>query len=290
MSTTPRLFKYSSVDVGRAVLSHKTLRWSRPALFNDPFDMQIHLALDIDENALTERAIDKISAAFADPGFSPGNHTGQLIARLKAQGTNLNRDEVSSKFEGPIKQGLLTLRKNLPSFNEEFIGKMASSKILCLSDIADSVTMWSHYASNHRGVVFEFGSPDGVDSPWRTAKKVNYVDNSPHFFDLEFLSDFMAGYKSLDVFAIMDLYVYTKGRQWDYEREWRIHAGDGRNHQADYEDIGFHKKELVGVIFGCRADQAIVSELSSLALKINPDLSIHQARKTGLTLEFERLR
>jgi hypothetical protein len=40
----PSLYKYCSQDAARAILSSKTLRFSRPGLFNDGFDLRIELA------------------------------------------------------------------------------------------------------------------------------------------------------------------------------------------------------------------------------------------------------
>jgi hypothetical protein len=74
--------------------------------------------------------------------------------------------------------------------------------------------MWTHYAANHTGFVLEFDDghrwfwaqrPEGDDCG--TLRKVSYADQPS--------SDYLAELKAHEVF-------YTKGKKWEYEREWRI--------------------------------------------------------------------
>jgi len=60
-------FKYMTADTARLVLANRTLRWSSPLLFNDPFDVPRELYFDITPveiaNALTQRLADLISSS-----------------------------------------------------------------------------------------------------------------------------------------------------------------------------------------------------------------------------------
>jgi len=57
---------------------------------------------------------------------------------------------------------------------------------------------------------------------------------------------------------------YTKSKDWEYEREWRIISGSGRDKKALYEDIQFGALELDALIVGSRMpynDRQAFSEL-----------------------------
>jgi hypothetical protein len=59
-SVLKHLFNYVSREVGRAVLTNRTLRWSTPGTLNDPYDMQFDLRVDIDKEAVKTPALGKL--------------------------------------------------------------------------------------------------------------------------------------------------------------------------------------------------------------------------------------
>ena len=71
-------------------------------------------------------------------------------------------------------------------------------RIICLSEINDSMPMWAHYANNHRGVVLELECIEEIDSPWLIARPVIYQDTLPLFITKEALVDSITGRKPLD--------------------------------------------------------------------------------------------
>src|ERR1035437_506982 len=46
-----KLYKYVTADTGKKILENGTLRWSTPAVLNDPFDMQFAFQLPTDMQA-----------------------------------------------------------------------------------------------------------------------------------------------------------------------------------------------------------------------------------------------
>ena len=136
----------------------------------------------------------------------------------------MNREELERQVGGSMAI-VLNRRRQLNSglFGEHF----ANAKIFYLSELPDSIVMWSHYAQNHSGIVLRF-TDDTSDNPLTKARPVRYVDQMPSLFNEESLSDMLAGYGGLDHQKIMDEVVWTKSTHWAHEREWRIYAGDGR--------------------------------------------------------------
>jgi len=156
------------------------------------------------------------------------------------------------------------MERALPTFQREVRSQISRSKILCLSEIADSSPMWAYYAEQHQGLVLRFRSVPELDSPWVTARPIQYHADMPRLLDAGFLADLASGRATLDPTTILNRLIYTKSIEWAHEREWRIFSGDGRDANALYEDIPFHQLELEAVIFGCRMpvqDRAAFSRL-----------------------------
>src|SRR5262249_54327569 len=95
---------------------------------------------------------------------------------------------------------------------QQILGELIG--IFSLSEDAVHTLMWSHYASQHRGIVVEFDE----SHPWfdqrlaaadefRHLVKVNYVQNP-----------IPRTWKQLNGADVL----YTKSAIWSYEREWRI--------------------------------------------------------------------
>lgn len=280
----PKLYKYISVETARAVLTNGTLRWSTPKTFNDPFDMQLPLVLEVDDDEVIILALEKIEKVFSDDNFAPINLAGTLLALMKAKGARFSREEVKDNFEDGLRESMVRLRAYLPKFNDEMINELSKSKILCLSESPLISTMWSHYADEHRGVVLEFGTPAEVDSPWKLARAVEYRTAPPNFADVDLLANVLVGTANFGVRATVDLYEYSKSAEWEYEREWRISSGNGRSSEVDFEDVPFHRQELMGVIFGYRATNDIVTEFSNLARAANPVVSFRHIERAGINL------
>lgn len=154
---------------------------------------------------------------------------------------------------------------------------LAQNKLLCLSEIPDSMLMWAHYAENHQGVVIRFRSAPGIDSPWAEGRPVEYVPNMPLLFDADFLADMMSGRVAMNVPVLINRLVFTKSTDWAHEREWRIWSGVGRNPNAPYEDIPFNAQELDTVIFGCRITQGDRATISAMVRRLYPHAGLLQA-------------
>jgi hypothetical protein len=86
--------------------------------------------------------------------------------------------------------------------------------VLSLSEVPDSLLMWSHYASSHAGFVMgfdarhpHFDQKKGADDEFRHLRRVLYRDTRPRAP--------MTALDGIDFFLVKSL-------QWAYEREWRV--------------------------------------------------------------------
>lgn len=73
-------YKYMTAATAKIVLANKTIRWSAPSQFNDPFDIQFNMQITADPDQVMSlarsRMLDVIEGR-AEP--KPGNMLGQLL-------------------------------------------------------------------------------------------------------------------------------------------------------------------------------------------------------------------
>jgi hypothetical protein len=200
---------------------------------------------------------------------------GLVIEALRGQFPQLTREQFNREFSGPIDEAVDGVFARLPAFRDETREFFSNHKILCLSEVPDSIVMWAYYAQNHAGLVLRFCDAPGVDSPWSTARSIRYVKEMPNFFDDESLSNMLSG-EAVDHRRIMDTFIFTKSTHWEHEREWRIYSAAGRTRES-HEDIPFNAMELSGVIFGCRMPADERELVADLVRKRYPATTLFQA-------------
>lgn len=247
------MFKFMTAATGRIVLANRRLRWSTPRTFNDPFDVQFDLRIDIDRGEVRRLALQKMwdDLYGPEPG-PPANQSGMLIRAMRGRMPAWNLEQLEANMGRALDESLDGGDAILPRFRAEAREHLRNSKILCLTTAPESVPMWTHYAGQHTGVVLGFRNVPGLDSPWSEARPVDYVVEMPVLTDNEELSDVLAGRATFDAGRVIERLVYTKSNAFAYEQELRIYSGDGRNVEADFEDLGFHQDELESVTFGPR--------------------------------------
>jgi hypothetical protein len=281
-----RYFKYLSPAGARATLTDSTLRWSRPSKFNDLFDMAVPYSADFDTEHVTKRALDLMWERIQKPEQRPpGNKMGILLEQFSTHFFRRGREQFDNDMRPGISESLAKLPGRLEAFSEEIIGHISRVKVLCLSRALDDNTMWGLYADNHRGLVLEFANAEGVDSVYRVAKPVNYSDRAPPLLDDEGLANFLAGNITLTP-RLTDPLMFIKSTHWRYEQELRIVSGEGRNPDAEFEDVPFHPRELVAIYFGARADE-LRTEVAPIVVEKYPLAHRWQATQgKGFQIDF----
>ncbi len=177
-------YKYLGKESAEYFLNNKTIRFSQPKAFNDPFELQPELYV---EDSLLKHGHDYPCK------FVLHGHESMISKYLLKEQQNTQTRKIDS----------ISL---LSQLNEQ-IG------ILCLTQ-ADSLLpsnslMWAHYAESHQGIVIEFNNDSEFIS---NAANVHYVHrrpilNSKILYENEYV-------------AIDDL--YFKSIDWMYENEIRV--------------------------------------------------------------------
>jgi len=191
LSNPDYFYKYLSSDRSD-FFKHCTFRFSPRESLNDPFEQSIADRAEIEKMSESDRY-----AFYATIG-NIYSHSSSLVSTL-IQKKAIQEQDINNRKSQTM----------LP----------AQGGVLCFSEIPDNILMWSHYASEHQGIVVEIESahffnnqlPDEKQGfiVHRTRYRDSRVENQPTG---------LFGY----LFRIPHDTIATKSNHWSYEQEWRI--------------------------------------------------------------------
>lgn len=268
------LYKYvfpARIDV----LQRRQIRFTRPSEFNDPWEglpnldalFQPKSVCDFKEELFREGRQGKYDELLEKVFLKLKDERGIILNSKKRE---LIESEFKIKFipeaEEKISQmadsilGLKTqdLRSQFNKVTFERLDKLVG--ILCLSEIPDSLLMWSHYADSHKGFVIGFDSTHGFfdqrmaeDDVIRKVKPVRYTNERPSF------TGFSRNPDETEIFSFADHMLLTKADVWENEREWRMVniLEAASEHIGDFPSIYLFILPpgcITSIIFGCRID------------------------------------
>ncbi len=212
------LYKYRDFNENtNRIITQASLYLSPIEKFNDPFDSSLSY-----RQHYTKEEIRKYWK-----NFLKGNTQLSFEQVIKTNGKNDNFVKTQNKMRDKARKemGVLSLSKNYTS-----------------------ILMWSHYANNHKGLVFEFEAKY-TDSCLAKAMRVGYS------IDYDVLS-YVAKREVREKQYIKEL--LTKFEDWSYEEEYRVIEIDFFGEQK------FKKDELKSIIFGLRAKKTDIDAMIRL--------------------------
>ena len=286
-------FKYAPPETAIQVLKNRTIRYSSPLRFNDPFDVQSGLHFDFDLATFQEKVLDRITEyaiAAKAPEVDAGDPWGKLVllCRDLYSKHGLPKDRWRKRLSPPFSRLIQEIRDTQAKVQQHWVGMLPGMRVLCVSEERDNLLMWAHYAKDHTGVVFELLSLPEYDNSLSVARRVEYVDQPPPFFtEEEWLADMLA-VKRIDVMQLARRYAYYKSAHWRYEKEWRVWYPEIPAPAIDYADTPLSAIEFPALYIGCKAKEPFVAELFQLARSAFPKLRIYRAnsRRDEYSLEY----
>jgi len=194
---------YKSPNENTLNILHNHCLWaSKPEHFNDPFDDgNLKIAKDVTEQDYLEATCRK----YGKSDQWPSDVVQYVSENLDADGnfTSIGRDRVNKAIQ-------------------ELIEKNRNSGVVCLSEVCDSILMWSHYAQKHMGICFEFIRAE--DNALGDEEKCSPVRYDRHYPQIDLGRMFI----NQDGETIR-LMMKTKSWEWAYEKEWRLITDYGDN-------------------------------------------------------------
>lgn len=291
----PHFYKYATRDTALHVIKTRSFRWSDPTLFNDPFDHQIGFVLDPDFEpaqfaklltASTERRV------FGDalPRANPPSRNTQMILKMRSIRDRLPRQAfLKDMHQGSIEMAHSMLEK-IGDLNASLQQQLCQSRVFCVTEGPDNVVMWSHYADEHRGVVFILRCDDELDNRLLAAQKVEYTDKFLTFPSVEAYAKHLTGEEPFDLVPLIWKIVVTKHKDWSYEREWRVHLPLLDESPGEVFSILVEDSRIFEAVYlGCRMPEQDIDSIKDALRNYLPDAKVFQARRSdrSFSLEFE---
>jgi hypothetical protein len=177
-------YKYMPASTARLVLRTGKLRWSSPLLFNDPFDVPRTLAAGVTSDDIARSVADCMDSYLEHPpedltDFDP------MLQQLLTLAKNGLPEELRSEMRNETQK----IRDNpeahaapLEDLRRHWARQVPTMRILCLTEGPAHVAMWYHYADQYRGAVLGFRCTEEVDSCFRIAEPIRYLDQKPDVY------------------------------------------------------------------------------------------------------------
>lgn len=268
-----KLYKYVGFKRSEDIFIRNLLRFTQPKFLNDTFELSPQVTSIIDPNK-SKDFIKLLGNHFEENINEFENEFKKsVIENLKKYNPNIELDPTSI----PNNLFYFFAKQAFPEFSKHFINEISSTNyadnvldkikntfnteygILSLSEIPNDRLMWSHYADSHKGIVIEFDSNHSFFNPLINErsrigklKKVKYINN-PIPFSLLDPTDLSEEYADF----LIENFIYTKSKDWEYEKEWRIirplKEADIIN--GDLYFFVFSIQCLTGIILGCKTSQ-----------------------------------
>lgn len=243
MDTGPaHFYRYRSVREEAALhvertVCHNELYFPAAVSFNDPFDCR--------------------------PTFSSAASPDELKQKVK----RLSEDRAWPALDRNQRRfWVRSLRdsKVLAKIQTDNITEITSAMgVLCLSEIADDILMWSHYADSHRGLCLEF---DGSAEFFARAQQVVYKTERP------IINPFLDSQER----SVRDKWVIdallTKAAHWCYEKEWRIVEYASRP-----QVYHFPPTALTGIIIGANMPDTSAAVVASWIRQRRTPVKLYRA-------------
>ena len=258
-------YKYMPSETARIVLANRTLRWSSPVLFNDPFDIHPD-TLHFDGTELQQALMEEIASLLCNPECTvvadPRLEYMLDVARKSTPERRAAMAVVTKEYKPFVPD---PTNDSLQELKEVWSDMVSNMRVLCLSEVNDLTAMWAHYAASATGVVLQFEAVDGLDSPLLVARPVTYEDSPPAITRAREWARLMT--RSPDWqndMSLFDNYEHTKTTEWRSEKEWRISSMKRRGEIGEYSDYPFNVRELSAVYFGWRCTKGHRADITSL--------------------------
>lgn len=287
-------YKYMSIETAIKVISNRSLRWSSPLKFNDPFDHQIGFSFAFTGREFGE-ALDREMERIVFDGkvsFKSPTPFSALAMRLHAAKGRLAKDEIMKDLAGATDEIAGNMPALVDKLHADVQQHLTHSRVLCVSEKNDNVVMWSHYADEHRGVVLQLRCVEEIDNTLLAARKVKYSRQFPSFPSLESYVRHLTGEEPMDLSKLSWEIAYTKHEDWSYENEWRVHIPLLREPPGNgYSTFKENPRVFGNVYLGCRiADSDATKVIAAVKEHISHAKVLRGKRSiTSFSLEFEKV-
>lgn len=204
-----RLYKYFNSDRIN-VLESALVRYSPLGSFNDPFEGRPDVT-DITTRADARKRLEELAPTHIEEAYQRLSQEQRALLPSKETFESTILENLHANQEG-FYQNLRNLTPHVKDVLKQNFDAYIGA--FCLSEVPDSILMWSHYGASHTGFVIEFDAHHQYfhdrrsdEDELRFLRRVLYRDNRPR--------------SPLNLLNAPEFFL-IKSSHWSYEREWRI--------------------------------------------------------------------
>lgn len=261
-------FKYVTAETALRILQNRSLRWSSPILFNDPFDVPRELVFGATPSEIHAKCAELLISLITSPPSDKSNYQPKIRMILEAverSGTEALKNQLIEGIKD-VESGFSSDGEHLEALREQWRNLIPEFRIFCLTDNPYRVSMWYHYAEKYAGAVIELKCVAALDSAWLSARPVSYPTDKPELYTAEGWAKLLMMPNQDAIAKILDTATFTKSPDWSYESEWRITSFKRPTDIGAYTDYRFSKEELGALYLGPLVSdtnrQALISAVS----------------------------
>lgn len=303
--------KYVTVETALLILENRTLKYSSPAHFNDPFDTQTRFDFDFEPSELMEALTDEFYRLIHDDK-EPTSHNEvplfidiQAVRKLVTASDKKMPVDVFRRLTAPLVEDTIKWAEwYIKEMNSWWKLLARASKVFCVAENNDNLLMWAHYAKDHTGVVIKFECLPELDTPLCAAKKVVYAKRPPAIAKLNDYIQYLTGQNTHKVKydkMFYDLFL-SKSHHWEYEQEWRvfippinmenpiIQKNEKGNELLHYL-MPLYPQEIHSIYFGCRMNYDDKQKIENLLIDDFAHVKKYKCKKNEreYKLDFEEM-
>ena len=291
------LYKYLSDERVEDVLGNGRVRFTPLSNTNDLFEVRapfkkfagqilIKTIKDANRKSLEEdnynKLLEKSFDNFIKQHRIPLQNRDQLFKYFR----NTTGKKIKESLENDSIESIKS--KLIPSLNsEEQTHKLlkAIGKLLCfsLSKQENISPMWAHYANHHEGFVIAFDTKSAWFKEWENGESKNLI--KVPYFDGKMEEPLDNPLKA----------IFSKEKDWEYEREWRILAEE---YQADEKTpteepihlVSFPPEAVQRIILGKRIKPDVESRIKEIVDAKYPHAKLHRMDSNLLKSRMEEVK
>jgi Protein of unknown function (DUF2971) len=283
-------FKYVTFETAIKILENKTLKWSAPDSFNDPFEFRSPFEYGFEFDEMKELALRRLAIILTqveEPNLFPGNPVAPMIPERRLECKGRDPGEVCNRLREKFGSLVEKWREQSVLDRETWREIKQTYRVLCLSTVHNHILMWSHYTKDHQGVVLEFRPIIELGSPFLAARPVIYAKDVPVAANLDDWIKFLTGDGPRpNTENAWEKAVFTKSSVWAYEKEWRIISKRQTGEEGPFSFRRFHSQELVAIYFGCRIASESRSGIIAALSNWKTPVSLFQMRDERIRFEL----
>lgn len=285
------LVKFCTLEKGLKILNSRSLRWSAPHLFGDPFELDYRSLPELSAQSLLETLRREALIMLFGPDVPTGRHNKlvNVMARWREQERFCDEEEADTVLRELLGEIAELQVRHVDEYMAKWRNFARNVRIACFSDKPGNLTAWERFADRHRGLALRFDCGEGTALP--KPLPVAYQNQAPVVTDKKEQLEVIYGRYPAPTPKEFPAKLLVKGRHDQLEGEWRCIEREAQESEGDdnlwYFDRRFPANELRAVYFGARMPRAEREQVGKLLRANYPHAKILQAEAVHGRYEFE---